>query len=262
MTVISANNLNATHKKALTYMGAVRPNVRMIAIEILLAAQAAGHNIRVVWGLNPASKPEHSAGTALDFMVYNDRAAGDWISNYVWTHRARLGLRWVIWRQRIRSTSPGKPGTWQRMADWGNSTQNHMDHPHINFWVRSYTPPSGGTVPTNPTAPARKSVATLAQEVIAGKHGNGDARRRSLGSRYAEVQAEVNRRLGGAPSGAGKYRVVTNRAPLNGRAGPGMNYRKTMTAAKGYVLTITEVRNGWAKSTGGHWYSMQYLRKV
>lgn len=65
-----------------------------------------------------------------------------------------------------------------------------------------------------------------------------------------------------ASSGAGRYRVVTKGKPLNGRSGPGTNYRVTMTAAKGYVLDITETRNGWAKSTGGHWYSMQYLRKV
>ena len=40
-----------------------------------------------------------------------------------------------------------------------------------------------------------KSVSQLADEVLAGKHGNGDARKRSLGSQYEAVQAEVNRRL-------------------------------------------------------------------
>lgn len=61
---------------------------------------------------------------------------------------------------------------------------------------------------------------------------------------------------------AGKYKVTTNRLPLNGRSGPGTGYRVTMTAAKGYVLSITETKGGWAKSTGGHWYSMKYLKKV
>lgn len=46
-----------------------------------------------------------------------------------------------------------------------------------------------------PAKPKVKSTAELADEVIAGKHGNGDDRKKSLGSRYAEVQAEVNRRL-------------------------------------------------------------------
>lgn len=43
---------------------------------------------------------------------------------------------------------------------------------------------------------ASGSIAQLAQEVLAGKHGNGADRQRSLGSKYAAVQAEVNRLLG------------------------------------------------------------------
>ena len=44
--------------------------------------------------------------------------------------------------------------------------------------------------------PKAKSISQLADEVLAGKHGNGDARKRSLGSNYAKVQAEINRRFG------------------------------------------------------------------
>ena len=40
----------------------------------------------------------------------------------------------------------------------------------------------------------RKSVKQLADEVERGIHGDGDARKKSLGSRYNEVQAEINRR--------------------------------------------------------------------
>lgn len=40
-----------------------------------------------------------------------------------------------------------------------------------------------------------KSIKQLAKEVIDGKHGDGDARKRSLGSSYKAVQAEVNRQL-------------------------------------------------------------------
>lgn len=38
-----------------------------------------------------------------------------------------------------------------------------------------------------------KSIVDLAYEVIAGKHGNGEARKKSLGSLYNEVQAEVDK---------------------------------------------------------------------
>ncbi len=40
-------------------------------------------------------------------------------------------------------------------------------------------------------------VADLARRVIDGEFGNGDARKAALGDRYGEVQAEVNRILGG-----------------------------------------------------------------
>ena len=43
--------------------------------------------------------------------------------------------------------------------------------------------------------PKAKTVSQLADEVIAGKHGAGDARKRALGNQYNAVQAEVNRKL-------------------------------------------------------------------
>lgn len=64
------------------------------------------------------------------------------------------------------------------------------------------------------------------------------------------------------PKVIGQYKVTTKSKRLNGRSGPGTNHKQTQTAAKGYVLDIVETRSGWAKSTGGHWYSMQYLTKV
>ena len=56
---------------------------------------------------------------------------------------------------------------------------------------------SGGTTPAAPGG----TVAELARRVIAGEFGNGDARRAALGSRYDEVQAEVNRILAGGSGG-------------------------------------------------------------
>lgn len=47
------------------------------------------------------------------------------------------------------------------------------------------------------TGGVTKSINTLATEVLAGKHGNGDTRKKSLGSQYAAVQTEVTKRLTG-----------------------------------------------------------------
>lgn len=51
--------------------------------------------------------------------------------------------------------------------------------------------------PASKPAPAKpKTISQLADDVIAGRFGSGDARIRALGSQYAAVQAEVNRKLG------------------------------------------------------------------
>ena len=42
------------------------------------------------------------------------------------------------------------------------------------------------------TKKVNKSVDELAKEVIAGKYGNGEERKKTLGDRYSEVQARVN----------------------------------------------------------------------
>ena len=55
---------------------------------------------------------------------------------------------------------------------------------------------AGGSPSTNTSKPVEKSTDELAQEVIAGKYGNGDARKQALGNRYDEVQARVNELLG------------------------------------------------------------------
>lgn len=46
--------------------------------------------------------------------------------------------------------------------------------------------------PAAPVVDNNKSIDELAREVIAGKYGNGDARKAALGSKYSEVQAKVN----------------------------------------------------------------------
>ena len=59
------------------------------------------------------------------------------------------------------------------------------------------------TAPTANTSDndiANKSVDELAKEVIAGKYGNGEARKKALGSRYSEVQAKVNKILNSSNS--------------------------------------------------------------
>ncbi|WP_347060125.1 LysM domain-containing protein [Blastococcus sp. HT6-30] len=79
------------------------------------------------------TRPGHSPtqDRAADFMVYDDRAAGDAIAQYVIDNAARFGVDYVIWQQRIAASWTG--WAWQGMADRGSPTANHMDHPHVAF---------------------------------------------------------------------------------------------------------------------------------
>ena len=119
-------------------LGNVAPATRAIAQEIYNAAAAEGHEIWFMWGMGRST--EHSTGRALDLMVRN-KAAGDWIRDYVWRNRARLRLRHVIWWQAITSTVT-QPGVVRQMRDRGNNTANHKDHPHILVLPGQYQPPA------------------------------------------------------------------------------------------------------------------------
>lgn len=118
-------------------LGNVKPETRAIAAEIYNVASGAGHEIWFMWGMGSSS--EHATGRALDLMVKN-KAAGDFVRNYIWENRKRLRLRHVIWWQRITSTVV-QPGVVRTMADRGSVTENHKDHVHVLFNAGSYVPP-------------------------------------------------------------------------------------------------------------------------
>lgn len=76
---------------------------------------------------------------------------------------------------------------------------------HLHFEVRNTndvridpTEYLNSDLPNSQSVPT-KSVEELAQEVIAGKYGNGEDRKNALGDRYAEVQARVNEILAPVP---------------------------------------------------------------
>ena len=93
-----------------------------------------------VYGNPSTGKPDHIAGLALDFMVFNDRAKGDAIAAYAMANHDRLGIGYVIWYQRIWYPSRGQ---WTPMADRGSVNANHKNHVHLNFKA---TAPKGGPV--------------------------------------------------------------------------------------------------------------------
>jgi hypothetical protein len=92
----------------------------------------------VVGCFRPGDPQDHGTGRACDFMESTggqvpaaDRMAhGDQVAAYTIANAARLGVKYVIWRQRI--WNPG--GAWRPMGDRGSITQNHYDHVHVSVY--------------------------------------------------------------------------------------------------------------------------------
>ena len=88
---------------------------------------------------------------AADFMTTNT-ATQDAIVRYVIDNRVRLGVDYVISRQRIY-------GAWtnwqaQAMENRGSPTANHMDHVHISYKPNfTYSPGAGAAAPAVDPAP-------------------------------------------------------------------------------------------------------------
>lgn len=129
--------------------------------------------------------------------------AGDWQMNC----RA-IGIEVVSAGEDFSATEVEKLGWLVRrlMAKYGIGASGVIRHydvtgklcpaPYVTAskWAALKAAITGGVV-------SGGTVVELARRVIAGEFGNGDARRAALGSRYDEVQAEVNRILAGGSGG-------------------------------------------------------------
>lgn len=82
---------------------------------------------------------DHGTGHACDFMVTTGgqmaagsaQALGDRTAAYAIAHASALGIKYIIWRQRIYDMrSPG----WDPMSNRGGTTANHYDHVHISVF--------------------------------------------------------------------------------------------------------------------------------
>ncbi|AWS43396.1 hypothetical protein [Streptosporangium sp. 'caverna'] len=80
---------------------------------------------------------EHPLGRACDFMMSTGGSMpsaahvklGDEIAAWAIQNKDQLGVKYVIWRQRINTGSG-----WRAMSDRGGVTANHLDHTHISMY--------------------------------------------------------------------------------------------------------------------------------
>ncbi|MGE3285787.1 MAG: hypothetical protein AB7J32_06745 [Pseudonocardia sp.] len=103
-------------------LGAVKSHVRLAAGEL-----GCRFGTPTMFGVAGRGGPsDHPVGLAIDFMV--NRATGDRLADCALANMKALGVKYVIWRQRINTGSGWKP-----MEDRGGITANHYDHVHVSF---------------------------------------------------------------------------------------------------------------------------------
>src|SRR5699024_4226456 len=100
--------------------------------------------------------------------------------------------------------------------------------------------------PSKPNNPANKTIEQLADEVIAGKHGTGEARKKALGSNYQAVQNLVNKKLGGNKSKPKPKKTINQMAQeiIAGKQGAGHANRRNSpgTSQSEYSAVRAEVK--------------------
>lgn len=110
----------------------LRPGAKVIVGEI----RAKFPQINTMYGVRPDPLPDHPSGRAVDIMMphgASDVALGNEIAAYLQANANRLGIEYLIWRQRIWDNGDGG---WTPMADRGGITANHYDHVHVTIYDR------------------------------------------------------------------------------------------------------------------------------
>ncbi|MEW9551433.1 coiled-coil domain-containing protein [Nonomuraea sp. NPDC050783] len=111
---------------------------RMIAVRAEIMA-----NFPMKYGvgcLRPGDPGEHGKGRACDFMMSRggtmasgaDAANGDALADWLIKNGARIGVMYIIWKQRYYDIRSG--GGWDPMSDRGGVTANHYDHVHVSVF--------------------------------------------------------------------------------------------------------------------------------
>ena len=123
------------------------------------------------------------------------------------------------------------------------------------------------SAPVTTPAPTTKSIEEVAKEVIAGKYGNGEARKIALknaGYDPSAVQAKVNELVNGSKTPSfTAYKVKVTTSALNIRSGPGTNNKVVGIIRDRGVYTIVDEKSGWGKlKSGAGWISLKYCKKI
>lgn len=169
---------------------------------------------------------------------------GLWVAQYA--DMNATGYQGTPWNEGAYSCAIRQYSSAGRLSGWSGNLDLDKFYGDANAW-RKYAGASGAAAPApRPVDPlAGKSDNQLADEVIAGKYGDGDARKKALGTRYAAVQAIVNQRL--ADPLAGKTDAQLASEVIAGKYGDGENRKRALGNRYNAVQAIVNQKLG-----GGH----------
>lgn len=146
-------------------------------------------------GVKPVIYMSASVMTSYDWSSVANADYGLWVANY--------GSNNGTAQESVFNKYPLK--YWTFYALWQYTSTGRLDGYNGNLDLNYFSGDkeawdkyAGGSpsTSTSTTKPVEKSVDELAQEVLAGKYGDGDTRKKALGNRYKEVQDRVNEILG------------------------------------------------------------------
>lgn len=199
----------------------------------------------ILWGWNGNKKHSHGGAIYLSNGVKDDNADGIikrcydvsedfstiepgellWMNGHVGVY---IGSGKVIectaaWESKVLYSDISKNGQRSRKGKVVGYWLKHGKLPYIDYTCEK----------------VNKTIDELAEEVIAGKHGNGEERKKSLGSLYREVQNRVNEML--APK-TKYFKTFNSDSIVDGLKIIGedssFNYRSKIAHANGIPLYI------------------------
>lgn len=162
----------------------------------------------------------------------------NWFNNYL--NKDTVKSKYTTW---IADYTNGTNKYEGEYDIWQNSSETKIKgingNVDTNYMYRDLMAEIGNTEPTT-SSQTTKSIVDLANEVIAGKYGDGEARKQALGSLYNEVQAKVNEILGFSSKKSNEE--IANEV-INGKWGDGEDRKNRLTNAGYDYNTIQEIVN-------------------
>lgn len=152
--------------------------------------------------------------------IASARDCGLWVAQYA--DMNPTGYQQRPWNEGAYACAIRQYSSAGRLDGWAGNLDLDKFYGDREAWAK-YAGASGAPAPAPADPLAGKSDEQLAAEVLAGKYGDGDARRAALGARYDTVQAIVNAKL--SDPLAGKSDDELAREVIAGRFGDG-NARK------------------------------------